>query len=190
MAKTYNEADLVLAVQAIQNNPKLSKRRAAKTYEVPESTLRARLSGRLSRRDTQPNSRIMTNLEEEVIVKHILDLDARAFPPRIADVEAMANSLCATRNAPPVGTRWASRFVARRLELKTRWNRPYDYQRAQCEDPKLIVDWFRLVANIIAKYGIQEEDIYNFDETGFMMGKISTNMVVTSSERHARPKTM
>lgn len=50
MAKTYNEADLVLAVQAIQNNPKLSKRRAAKTYEVPESTLRARLSGRLSRR--------------------------------------------------------------------------------------------------------------------------------------------
>lgn len=121
----------------------------------------------------------MTNLEEEVIVKHILDLDARAFPPRIADVEAMANSLCATRNAPPVGTRWASRFVARRLELKTRWNRPYNYQRAQCEDPKLIADWFRLVANFIAKYGIQEEDIYNFDET-----------VVTSSERHARPKTM
>ncbi|KFZ23570.1 hypothetical protein V502_01949, partial [Pseudogymnoascus sp. VKM F-4520 (FW-2644)] len=100
MAKTYNEADLVLAVQAIQNNPKLSKRRAAKIYKVPESTLRARLSGRLSRRDTQPNSRIMTSLEEEVIVKHILDLDARAFPPRIADVEAMANSLCVTRNAP------------------------------------------------------------------------------------------
>jgi hypothetical protein len=132
----------------------------------------------------------MTDLEEEVIVKYILDLDARAFPPRLADVEAMANSLRATRNALPVGGRWASRFVARQPELKTRWNRLYDYQRAQCEDPKLIGDWFQLVENIIAKYGIQESDIYNFDETGFMMGKISTSMVVTSSERRARPKTM
>jgi hypothetical protein len=132
----------------------------------------------------------MTDLEKDVIVKHVLDLDARAFPPRIANVEAMANSLRATRYAPPVGTRWALRFVARRPELKIRWNRPYDYQRAQCEDPKLIADWFRLVANMVAKYGIQEADIYNFDETGFMMGKIFTNMVVTSSERRARPKIM
>ena len=72
----------------------------------------------------------MTDLEEEVIVKYILDLDARAFPPRLANVEAMANSLRATCNALPVGGRWASRFIARRPELKTRWNRLYDYQRA------------------------------------------------------------
>jgi hypothetical protein len=52
-----------------------------------------------------PNSRTMTDLEEEVIVKYILDLDARAFPPRLADVEAMANSLRVTRNALPVGGR-------------------------------------------------------------------------------------
>jgi 2-keto-3-deoxy-L-rhamnonate aldolase RhmA len=69
----------------------------------------------------------MTDLEEDVIVKHVLDLDARVFPPRIANVEAMANLLRATRHAPPVGTRWALRFVARRPELKTRWNRSYDY---------------------------------------------------------------
>jgi hypothetical protein len=49
-----------------------------------------------------PNSRTMTDLEEEVIVKYILDLDARAFPPRLADVEAMANSLRVTRNALPI----------------------------------------------------------------------------------------
>jgi hypothetical protein len=47
----------------------------------------------------------MTDLEEEVIVKYILDLDARAFPPRLADVEAMVNSLCATHNALPIGGR-------------------------------------------------------------------------------------
>ena len=42
--------------------------------------------------------------------------------------------------------------------------------------------------NTIAKYGIQDADIYNFDETGFMMGIISIGMVVTSSDGHAKAK--
>jgi hypothetical protein len=44
------------------------------------------------------------------------------------------------------------------------------------------------VRNTIAKHGIQDADIYNFDETGFMMGVISSAMVVTSSERRSRAK--
>ena len=42
------------------------------------------------------------------------------------------------------------------------------------------------MCNIIAKYGIQNADIYNFDETGFAMGVISSEMVVTSSERRQK----
>jgi hypothetical protein len=34
-----------------------------------------------------------------------------------------------------------------------------------------------------AKYGILDDDTYNFDEAGFMMGMILTGVVVTSSER-------
>jgi hypothetical protein len=48
--------------------------------------------------------------------------------------------------------------------------------------------WFSLVANIKAKYRIQDDDTYNFDETGFMMGQISTRAVVTASDRSGRPK--
>ena len=58
-----------------------------------------------------------------------------------------------------------------------------------CEDPVQIQGWFRLVQNIVAKYGILQEDIYNFDETGFSMGVISTSKVVTRSERKGRAKT-
>ena len=42
--------------------------------------------------------------------------------------------------------------------------------------------------NTIAKYSICDEDIYNFDETGFIMGVISTGMVVTSSDGRAKAK--
>ena len=61
-------------------------------------------------------------------------------------------------------------------------------QRALCEDPVLIRSWFELVEQTKAKYGICDEDVYNFDEAGFMMGKITTQLVVTGSERRGRPK--
>jgi hypothetical protein len=130
----------------------------------------------------------LTDLEEETIVRYILDLDWRSFPPRLRDVEDMANKLLADRDGPAVGKRWASNFVKRQPELKTRYFRRYDYSRARCEDPEVVRAWFALVQNTIAKYGIAVSDIYNFDETGFMMGVISTGMVVTSAERSSNAK--
>ncbi|EDN95953.1 hypothetical protein SS1G_12159 [Sclerotinia sclerotiorum 1980 UF-70] len=63
-----------------------------------------------------------------------------------------------------------------------------DMDEALCEDPKLINKWFQLFKNIKAKYGIQECDIWNFDETGFMMGVISSSMVITSADRRSKSK--
>ena len=38
------------------------------------------------------------------------------------------------------------------------------------------------------KYGIQDEDFYNFDETGFMIGVIYAGMIVTHADRRGRGK--
>ncbi|TVY62364.1 hypothetical protein Focb16_v004364 [Fusarium oxysporum f. sp. cubense] len=103
----------------------------------------------------------------------------------------MANRLLADRETPPVGKRWASNFVKRHKKLKTHFFfRKYDYQRAKCEDPTIIRNWFRLVGNVIAKYGIRPDEIYNFDETGFMMGIIASGMVVTGADIRGRPKSV
>jgi hypothetical protein len=183
-----DEDQIILALQALEKDPKLSLRAAAEIYAVHHTKLSRRRRGQQSRRDIPANSRKLTDLEESVIVQYILDLDAKGFPPRLSGVEDMANRLLAERDAGRVGTRWATKFVKRHPELTTRFNRKYDYQRAKCEDPEIIRGWFALVRNTIAKYGIQEADIYNFDETGFQMGVISTTMVVTSSERRGRAK--
>jgi hypothetical protein len=188
MISLSNEARIVTAIQALQNDSKLSVRAAARIYNVAEATLRTRRAGVTARRDTIPNSRLLTPSEERAIVKYILDLDSKGFPPRLRGVEDMANRLLAERGGRRVGVRWAKNFVQRQPELSTRLTRKYDYQRAQCEDPVIIRTWFNLVKNTIAKYGIVEDDIYNFDETGFMMGIISTAMVVTSSERRGKAK--
>ena len=90
---------MLLALQALQNNPKLSVRRAADTYEVPRNTLRRRQNGIQSRRDTTQKSRRLSNLEEEIVVHFILDLDSRGFPSRHRDIKEIANRLLADRNA-------------------------------------------------------------------------------------------
>ncbi|OBS16264.1 hypothetical protein FPOA_27625 [Fusarium poae] len=173
MPQLNEEARILLALQALQNNPKLKLRRAAEIYEVGPMKLWRRRKGILSIHDT-----------------YILDLDSRGFPPRHRGVEEMANRLLADRDASPVGKRWAINFVKRQPDLKTRFQRRYDYQRARCEDPTIIRNWFRLVQNTIAKYGIRSDDIYNFDETGFMMGMIGSGIVITGAERRGKPKSV
>ena len=185
---TSQEAQVQLALQALKKDANLSQRRAAAIYRVPQATLSKRRAGQPSRADSIANSRKLDNNEEEVIVSYILELDARGFSPRLADVAIMANSLRAERNLGPVGSNWPSTFVKRHPELTVKFNRKYDYKRALCEDPEVLQGWFGLVANVKAKYGIQDEDTYNFDETGFMMGQISQGAVVTASERRGRPK--
>lgn len=190
MPQKNDEAQLILAIQAMQGDPDLRPRAAARIYSVDHRKLGQRLRGIRPRRDIPANSRKLTDSEELVLVQYILDLAAKGFPPRLSVVGDMADRLLATRDAPRVGTRWASNFVNRRPELRTRFQRKYDYQRAKCEDPKVIYGWFELVRNTIAKYGIDDADIHNFDETGFMMGVISTATVVTSSDGRAKAKTI
>jgi len=103
MTSAQKEAQLLLAIQAIQNTPKLSIRRAAATYNVSHTTLRARLNGRQTRRDTIPKSQKLTELEEIAIVQRVIELDSQAFPPRLSAVEDMANRLLRDRDTACVG---------------------------------------------------------------------------------------
>ena len=100
----------------------------------------------------------------------------------------MANKLLAKRAGGQVGRDWPKTFVKRIDSLITRFNRPYDRQRALCEDPIAIGAQFKLIARTKATYGIQDGDTYNFNKTGFIIGKISPQLVVTSLERRGRPK--
>ncbi|KAL2885552.1 High-osmolarity-induced transcription protein 1 [Ceratocystis lukuohia] len=119
MAQPKNEAIIVLALQALQTNPELGLRPAARLYQVDYHALRRRQNGIQCRRNTIPNSRRLSDLEEQVIV-----------------------------------------------------------------------NWFTLVEDKIAKYSISLTDVYNLDETGFMIGVIASGIVVTGAERRGKAKSL
>jgi hypothetical protein len=63
--------------------------------------------------------------------------------------------------------------------LKSRFSRQINYKRAKCEDPEVIQAWFKCVQTAISTYSIANEDIYNFNKTGFAMGLVATIKVIT-----------
>ena len=123
MESSSIESRIILALEAFRKDPKLSIRSLASIYNVPRTTLQHRIAGRPSRRDIPTNSKKLTPIEETVLFETILDPDTRGFQARLADVAAMADCLCADRNASHVGTRWAERFVKRHPELTMRFRR-------------------------------------------------------------------
>ena len=58
------ESRMILALRAMEKDPKLSLRSAATIYKVPPMTLSDRRAGKPARRDTPANSRKLTDLEE------------------------------------------------------------------------------------------------------------------------------
>jgi hypothetical protein len=124
------------------------------------------------------------------------------MPPTIGYIRQMADLLLRERGSvvlldasvtaavdetTTIGEKWVRRFLDRRLDLKSKYLRKYDYQRALCEDPEKVLGWFQRVQKTIESNGILHCDIYNFDETGFQMGVASTAKVVTRSDRRNRP---
>jgi hypothetical protein len=127
----------------------------------------------------------LTKIEEELLLKHIFSMDDRGGAPRHSTVGEMANLLLARRGTTPVETvseKWVYNFTKRTPELRARFSRRYDYQRAKQEDPRVIQQWFNIVQATVQQYGILSEDIYNFDETGFAMGLTATAKVITRSD--------
>ena len=157
-------------------------------YNVPEATLRRRRAGTASRRDTMPNSTKLLPIEESSIVDFVLELDSRGFAPPVNAVREMANKLLAARGLGEVGKNWPTNFVNRHDAITMKFNRKIDYKRYKQEELEIIAGWFQLVVNVKAKYGILDEDTYNFDESGFQMGIIYQQKVVTGSERRHRPR--
>ncbi|KAM4061786.1 DDE superfamily endonuclease [Hirsutella rhossiliensis] len=161
------EERVLLAVRAYQQGQFKSTRKAAAAYDV------------LNRQyliDCAMNNLKLTATEETALVQWILSMDERGC----------RRQWLTLRGKDPVGENWVRKFVGRHGEIKAKYSRRYDYQRAKCEDPQKIQGWYDRVAATKQKWGILDEDVYNFDETGFQMGVAATARVLTRSDRRGR----
>jgi hypothetical protein len=180
------DGKILLAIKALQNEDIPYITAAARVYNVPRSTLRDRVNGALAKPTTRGNRLKLTQLDEKVLTKWVVSMNDRGAAPRPPMVRTMANLLLAATGNDVVGKCWVTNFIKRTPEIQTRFSRRYNYSRALQEDPRIIRGWFKYTEDTITQYGILSEDIYNFDETGFAMGLVSSAKVVTRAEYYGR----
>ena len=140
------EGKLEIAISDLKSGKIPSLRRAAAIYGVPFSTLQRRYRGSQRKAVNNIKKQKLTPSEEETLIRWILSIDKRGFPPRPSTAAEMANILLSNRGSSHttkrVGKNWVSTFIQRHPELKTCFSRRYNYQRAKCEDRTIISEWF------------------------------------------------
>jgi hypothetical protein len=81
------EGKIQLAISDLKNGRISNIREATRIYEIPRTTLRDRLKGIEYKGEKRANNHKLTQFEEESLVKWVLDLDRRGFPPGILSYE-------------------------------------------------------------------------------------------------------
>jgi hypothetical protein len=63
----------------------------------------------------------------------------------------------------------AKAFLNRNPQYYIRRRRALDIERASALDKSVVERWFNDYQRVITEHGIHQQDIYNFDETGFQI---------------------
>ncbi len=127
MASVSNESQLQLTLQTFQRDLQLSIYEVIRLYNILYTILSTWINGCSIYIDIIANLWKLTIFKEEVIVREVFDLDSRGFPPRIHNMEDIANRLLTIYDTMYIELCWAFNFVKRQPEFYIYWNRPYNY---------------------------------------------------------------
>jgi hypothetical protein len=97
------ETRIILAIKAIRSSKKLNKRYIAKIYKILYMIFSYRITSRTYCPESKTNCYKLTDLEEDIIVRYILDLDSRGFAPYLASIKDITNLLLESRGVLYIG---------------------------------------------------------------------------------------
>jgi len=166
-----------------QNPPEIAK--TARTYNVPYQRLLARYHGRQSKHERPGAGRKLNNTQDLAVCQYLEHLDRMGTSARYGMLAHCANTILKlshndpTTLPPTVGPLWPKRFLQAHPQFHIRKQQSLDIARKNAHDPENIRVWFRGYQQLCMDFGIQEGDIYNFDETGFRIGVGKFQWIIT-----------
>ena len=173
IASVSQEVRIGLALDAVQASGTksdgqyhLSLRQAAKDYDVPRSTLTGRFNSMATRKEAHEREQKLQPAQEEVLVEWIKVMGRRGVPLTPQALLDYLSDIC----DGPVGSSWGKHFMARHPELKIKWTSSLQQCRAQGLNPTVVAEYFQLLAEVLDKYKVPAENIYNMHEKGIQLG--------------------
>ncbi|KAF4627253.1 hypothetical protein G7Y89_g10904 [Cudoniella acicularis] len=169
MARVDKSARIDAAVAALKRGEFTNYSNAATKYGCDRTSLSKRMRG-LTKSKKEANSlwhQCLTSEQEEVLITRINSLTDRGMPPTSHIVKNLAEEI----KGASVGKNWVGQFVKRHgIRLKSLYLRNIDNLRVSAEYAPMFILFFATLTAVIEKYRITAENIYNFDEKGFLIG--------------------
>ena len=158
--------------------------RAALHYRVKPRTLQKRVKGGASKTTRYSTNTRLTRAQESSLCEYVDLLDSWDVQARVPHIRGAAEYLLAqttdpSNPPPPLGPDWVTRFLERHPEYKKRRQQPLSVARKDSYDLETIQIYFQRLRKACEDYGIQEEDIWNMDESGFRVRCGIAHMVIT-----------
>lgn len=193
-AEEYKEQEALLAkaVDAYNRDKNQKISPLARKYGVDRRTLKRRIDGKASRSTRSHANQILTPDQEKALFWWIQYLDRIGAPPTTQQITYNANLMLSKHHSgsgepPSVGKNWVYRFIDRLPEnYKRVVQKPQEVDRSDAESRDEIEMWFNNLSNMIQEFGVGPENLWNFDETGFVIGQGKKEAVVTAHIRSAK----
>lgn len=164
--KAYETAQLKRALEDVREN-KIPVATAAKKHGVPRNTLDGRLRGHKPSRHAHVNQMLLSPAAEWVLLQWIIFLCEQGRPVSKIQIRALAQELCGKRPSKE----WARRF-RRRHQAAIKMGKASGLcpKRAQAFNPTQVAAYFKELLEVLDKYDIPWENVYNMDEKGCQRG--------------------
>jgi len=171
---------------------------ASIAFGVPKTSLYQLGQGGKTRAQAREDQQILTIPEEKTLERWLLHLTETGYPARHPMVIKLAEEIRKLRlvginydtsqlvTYPPIGQSWSQRFIRRHPNLETRILKQIEASRIKDVTKERIDMYFDELEEAIKKHGIEWENVYNFDETGFQIGTMESGHVII--DKNARIK--
>jgi hypothetical protein len=91
------EAKIILVIEVIRTSKKLNYRKITKLYQISYSIFYDRINNQTILLECRLANIKLIILEEEIIIRNILDIDSRRFVSRLAGIENITNYIFKSR---------------------------------------------------------------------------------------------
>ena len=175
-----NHETIAKALAGIEDGTYKTAYEASKATGAPIRTLYNRLNGLKSLAQSRAAQQLLSPDEEQALVGWVLRAAATGHPVTHSFLRELAEEIRKPRvsvdnlnsiTVPPLGQDWSKRFMRRNPELKTALAKSIEIQRKEVTK-EMLKRWFSEFKRVVQDYGIDPENIYNMDETGFDVHKI------------------
>jgi hypothetical protein len=178
------ELQIELALQAIRTGEVNSIRAAHRAYNIPESTLRARLNGTTNRRTAHQYRKRLSTRQEEFLIDWILEQETQGFPPSHARTREMATRIIRMNgDTQELGKRFVTKLIRDNPRIASIVGRPIEQARINGTNPEAIQEFYTLYERIVRDYNIQPCNMWNMDEHGIALGVCTNSYVLGSSNK-------